>query len=224
MAYWIGFILCIFSFLCILLIFYTEISFNNENPNFVFITDESNNASINIIDAFESFKITFYFLVACGFFIHSSINTYINFSVFILAKIYQRNKSKEKLEKIQRDFSLDTGLIFVFSGIFNPIVGYIQKKYGKRPLILLLACIIGIIGVYLLFNDFYIIGIILMGICLGSTESVVWSTIAVLNQNKFIGIANSFTIISNNLGLIINPSILAGIFWKHKDSNHVFIY
>jgi len=136
-----------------------------------------------LLESLKSFKLEFYFLAIISALVYSFILPYINFSTqFILETYYSNVKD---LEGIQIKLALETGIIFVISTFLNPIIGYIQKIYGMRPMLLLISCTFGIFAIIILFKSPGI-GLIFLGISYSILASVVWSTVGILNQEKYL--------------------------------------
>jgi len=76
------------------------------------------------------------------------------------------------------------------------------------------------VAIKIQFHNENVPGIICMGFCYSLLSSVVWSTISILNEEKYMAIAFSYFIIIENIGLTAFPSIIAAIL---SDSGYKYV-
>lgn len=173
----------VYSFICIIFIYYIDSSFINKRK-YAIVKYDSENYSSKISDAIKSFKLEYYLLTTICLLNYSTILPYINFSTSFLNRTeFSKIKDRDIAEIKSSDY---TRSIFIVSIILNPIIGFLQKKFGMRPMFLLLSCIFGILAIVILFNYPPIYGLICFGISYSIFPSVIWSSIGIITEKRYL--------------------------------------
>lgn len=193
MTYWIGFSISVISFFSCCICAYIDIKFEQENPDpndknasnekkeFKLIRNNIDKVTINPLEAIKEFKLEYWLCSIIYCLGMSSIYPYINFSSEFLFKTKFSKIIDKHLAEIESD--MFTGVCFIICGFIDPFMGYVQKRFGMRPHLLLFSCLLGIVAISL----FYIsplIGIINLGLSNSILLTVFWTTVGLTCTKK----------------------------------------
>ena len=210
-AYWFGLLLCVISFIASVVLCYIDytkdvimndahLQSNSDNNN-------SSNSS-NFISTLKSFNILFWLISFICIMLYGSVLPFNYFATgFFLSTSLRSLPERAAREKA----GVFMGIPFFISAIMVPIFGYIIDKYGKRAFLTLLSGILCVISFICLYLFYPVFPLILLGVTYSLFAAVIWPSISIVVNQNDIGFAYGVTTALQNLGMAVNPVIVAGI-------------
>ena len=221
-AYWFGLMLCILSFVAIIILCMIDYAKDQTMKE----RDEAEstmrrndgealvNSNESWIDTLLHFNSLFWVIsiiclvlygtvlpfnyIATGFFCDTSLKSYPQSEAKNIAGIYM-------------------GVPFLISALMVPVFGIIIDKFGKRAYITLLSGVLCVLSFVLFYLLEPIIPLIILGLTYSIFAAVIWPSISVVvNNENALGLAYGVTTSLQNLGMAINPIIVAGIYLRYN--------
>ena len=210
-AVWIGAILCIFSFICIIVVLYVDskLSQGSLSPTLIGRNQvaEYNTKNLKIQD-FSRLEPTFWYLALTGFFLYACIISWINVGPsFLIDKWFQ----DIPLEQAQIKAGNCLSLMWLSAVISGPLIGYFVDNYGFRLKVLIFGAILSTICMVTLFFIYPILPSILMGLSYSFGVASIYPSVPHIVPLEYLGKANGIVTSMQNLGFFIYPYAIAGL-------------
>ena len=213
-AYWFGLLLCVISFIASVVlcyIDYTKDTIMNENDVHLHNNSKSNNrssSSSDFISTLRSFNVLFWLISFICIMLYGSVLPFNYFATgFFLSTSLRALPERTAREKA----GVFMGIPFFISAIMVPIFGYIIDKHGKRAFLTLLSGILCVISFICLYLFYPVLPLILLGVTYSLFAAVIWPSISIVVNQNDIGFAYGVTTALQNMGMAVNPVIVAGI-------------
>ena len=210
-AYWFGLVLCIISFIAsvvVCYIDYTKDTIMNDEHLHSGNSDSNSNTSSNFISTLKSFNVLFWLISFICIMLYGSVLPFNYIATgFFLSTTLHALPERTAREKA----GVFMGIPFFISAIMVPIFGYIIDKHGKRAFLTLLSGILCVISFMCLYLFYPVFPLILLGVTYSLFAAVIWPSISIVVNQSDIGFAYGVTTALQNMGMAVNPVIVAGI-------------
>ena len=228
-AYWFGLIVCFFSFICTLILCLIDYAKDKAMKDIdeLDIPDKKD-TSINthhkcvLFESILSFNSLFWIMCVICLLLYGTV---LPFNYIATAFFCSTSLSSYSENEARNIAGIYMGVPFLLSAPMVPLISCLIDKFGKRANMALISGVLCVISFFLFYIMTPLVPLIFLGVTYSIFAAVIWPSLTIVIYNeRTMGIAYGVESIMQNLGMAINPIIIAGIYMKYNSYYACLIY